>query len=71
MGWGSSTANVKKPYEAMKNDEKINALIIAVNKTSIITQDKKQEDNAITSSNLAGLALKPTKFYKEKIGLSP
>ena len=51
--------------------EKIEGLIIAFKKSKISEEHKDPPKETSSRSGLEELALKPTKFYKENIGLSP
>ena len=53
------------------NDENKEALIIAQKKSKVTEEHKDNSNETSSNSVLDELALKETKFYNDKIGLSP
>ena len=62
---------LKKFMQEDGDDENMEALIISIKKSKISEEHKDYSKNTSSRSGLEELALKSTKFYKEKIGLSP
>ena len=53
------------------DEGELEALIIAIKKTKISEERKSSKGESSSMSGLDKLALKSSKYYKEKIGLSP
>ena len=62
---------LKKFKQEDRNNENMEPLIIDINKSKNLNEDKDYSKKTSLRSGLEELALKSTKFYKEKIGLSP
>ena len=62
---------LKKFMQEDGDNENMEALIIAIKKSKISEEHKDYSKKTSSRSGLEELALKSTKFYKEKIGLSP
>ena len=62
---------LKKFMQEDGDDENMEALIIDIKKSKISEEHKDYSKKTSSRSGLEELALKSTKFYKDKIGLSP
>ena len=62
---------LKKFMQEGGDDENMEALIIAIKKSKISEEHKYYPKETSSRPGLEKLALKPTKFYKDKIRLSP
>ena len=62
---------LKKFRQEEGDDESMEALIVILKRSKISEKHKSDPKEIFSTSGLDKLALKPTKFYKEKIGLSP
>ena len=68
---GCNSSNKNNSVQKSVNYVDINQIVVAIN-TSKISEEHKDYPKAISQKpGLEKLALKPTKFYKDKIGLSP
>ena len=67
----SSKQILKKLLKVEDNDKNMEALTTAQKKSKISEEQKDYPKESSSRSGLEELALKNTKFYKDKIGLSP
>ena len=66
---GICYGNAKDSSTGGHEEEEFEALIVALKKTRVLTRSKKTKENTSTQQGIKELALKPTKFYIDKIGL--
>lgn len=62
---------LKKFEQEGEDDDIVEALINAIKNSKVLEEHKDYPKETSSRSGLEELALKPTKFYKDKIGLSP